>query len=442
MRIKLSLSKSKRDEPKRAVPTRLFAILVLAGLTVGTGPTACQDQFQVNPTVDHRDEEGALGAAPGYGGWVAVWEHWENGVPGSDVEGQRFDPGGSAQGSVFQVNSSSGMDGSPDAAMNSSGSFVVVWADDNTEEICARKYDADGVALTGELVVAASGDFIRTNPAVAMASGGDFMVVWEERVVDPDDGALDSDVWARYYNASAVGSSEMVVNLTTANDQGHPTVAALDGGGWIIAWASGNNVIGRRYTAAGSSVTAELTLNSQTSGAQGEPHVAERPGGGYAAVWRGQGFGSDTDGIQLRVFSAADAAAGPELQINSYTDSWQSDPHIDSDTGGNLFVVWQSGGSPGDDSDSGSIQGRIYLSDGTPHLQQFQVNTTATGDQREPAVSFIYDLGFPSVAAVALWSDYDEPDPETVVQDVQAKIYDISDVIFADDFETGDTTYW
>ena len=36
----------------------------------------------------------------------------------------------------------------------------------------------------------------------------------------------------------------------------------------------------------------------------------------------------------------------------------------------------------------------------------------------------------------------DEPDPETVTQDVQAKIYDISLVIFADDFETGDTSYW
>ena len=83
-----------------------------------------------------------------------------------------------------------------------------------------------------------------------------------------------------------------------------------------------------------------------------------------------------------------------------------------------------------------------YRADGSPHLQQFQVNTTATGAQNDPAVALFYGTEFPSILAVALWTDYDEPDPETVLQDVQAKIYDISVVIFGDDFETGDTSYW
>ena len=428
--------------PRRGLQKHIVPTVLIATLTLGFGPEACKDQFQVNPTVDHRDEEGALGGHPGYGGWVAVWEHWENGVAGSDVDGQRFDPTGAAQGSVFQVNTSSGRDGSPAVAMNSTGDFVVVWADDDSEEICARKYQADGTALTGELVVATSGDFIRTSPAVAIAAGGEFMVVWEERVVDPDEGALDSDIWARYYNASATGSGEIMVNITTVGNQNEPTIAALDGGGWMIAWESGNNVLGRRYTAAGSSVTSELTLNSHTTGAQTEPNLTELPGGGYAAVWRGPGFGADTDGIQLREYSAADAASGPEIQVNTFTTSWQGRPSVDADVGGDLIVVWESDGSPEGDADDSSIQGRMYYANGNPHLQQFQVNTTATGAQREPVVAFIYELGFPSVAAVALWTDYEEPDPETVTQDVQAKIYDISKVIFADDFETGDTSYW
>jgi len=318
----------------------------------------------------------------------------------------------------------------------------VAWVDDDSEAVCARLYQADGTAVTGELVVAASGDFIRTLPAVAMAAGREFMVTWEERVVDPDEGALDADVWARFYDAATVASSEMMVNITTSNEQTGPTIAALDGGGWMIAWESGTNIVGRRLTAGGSPVTGELTLNSQTSGSQSEPNLAELPGGGYAVVWRGTGFGTDDDGIQLRTFTSDDTPTGPEIEINSFTTSWQAEPSVDADSAGNLIVVWESGGSPEGDSDDSSIQGRIYFADGSPHLQQFQVNTVATGAQHEPSAGFIADFGFPAIGAVALWTDYDEPDPETVVQDVQAKIYDLSIVIFADDFETGDTSYW
>jgi len=425
----------------RGLRSHVVPVLMIAFLALGIGPEACRDQFQVNPTVDHRDEEGELGSHPGYGGFVAVWEHWENGVAGSDVQGQRFDGAGNGQG-VFRVNSSSGRDGSPAVAMNSAGDFVVAWVDDDSEEICARKYQVDGTALTGELVVAGSGDFIRSLPAVAMAAGGEFMVTWEERVVDPDEGALDADVWARHYNASAVASSEMVVNITASGEQTVPTIAALDGGGWMIAWESGNNILGRRFAAAGSSVTGELTLNSQTTGSQAEPNLSELPGGGYVVAWRGPGFGTDDDGIQVREFSSGDVATGAEIQINSFTTSWQAQPSVDADSEGNLIVVWESDGSPEGDSDDSSIQGRIYLADGTRHLQQFQVNTTTTGAQIEPSTGFIADYGFPAMGAVVLWNDLDEPDPETTVKDVQAKIYDLSRVIFADDFETGDTSYW
>ena len=416
-------------------------VLIIASLTLGFGPEACRDQFQVNPTVDHRDEEGELGSHHLYGGFVAVWEHWENGVAGSDVEGQRFDGLGNAQG-VFQVNTSSGRDGSPAVAMNSAGDFVVAWVDDDSEEVCARMYLADGTPLTGELVVAASGDFIRTLPAVAMATGRNFMVTWEERVVDADEGALDADVWARYHDAATGACSEMMVNITTSGEQTEPTIAALDGGGWMIAWESETNIVGRRFAAAGSSVTGELTLNSQTTGSQNDPNLAELPGGGYAVVWRGPGFGTDDDGIQLRTFASDDTATGPEIEINSFTTSWQAEPSVDADSACNLIVVWESSGSPEGDSDDSSIQGRIFFADGSPHLQQFQVNTEATGAQNEPSTGFISDYGFPAMGAVALWTDYNEPDSETVVQDVQAKIYDLSRVIFADDFETGDTSYW
>ena len=56
-----------------------------------------------------------------------------------------------------------------------------------------------------------------------------------------------------------------MVNITTSGEQTEPAIAALDGGGWMIAWQSGTDIVGRRLTATGSPVTESVRSSSRTS---------------------------------------------------------------------------------------------------------------------------------------------------------------------------------
>src|SRR5262249_38178629 len=77
---------------------------------------------------------------------------------------------------------------------------------------------------------------------------------------------------------------EFRVNTYTAGYQGGHTMAALDGGGYVVAWTSqgqdgfsGFGVYARRYHADGSPAGGEFRL-STTAGEQWDPNVAALPG--------------------------------------------------------------------------------------------------------------------------------------------------------------------
>jgi hypothetical protein len=73
--------------------------------------------------------------------------------------------------------------------------------------------------------------------------------------------------------------------------------------------------------------------------------------------------------------------------VNTYTSGFQGNPDVAVDGGDGFVVVWQSIGSPGTDTDSISVQGRRYDSNGAPVGGQFQVNTYTTGRQEGAVVS-------------------------------------------------------
>ncbi len=89
----------------------------------------------------------------------------------------------------------------PAVAMNDAGDFVVVWrshvADGRGGGVFARRFDPDGTALGDEFKANLSDvDVDNWSPAVAIAPGGDFVVVW---VADREG---DCDVVARRFDAT------------------------------------------------------------------------------------------------------------------------------------------------------------------------------------------------------------------------------------------------
>ncbi|MEM1182404.1 MAG: hypothetical protein AAGM22_28920 [Acidobacteriota bacterium] len=90
-------------------------------------------------------------------------------------------------------------------------------------------------------------------------------------------------------------------------------------------------------------------------------------------------------------------AAGDEFQVNTSTTDLQRDPAISRRDEG-YVVVWASESSSGTDNDLDSIQAQLLDSDGLAVGSEFQVNTSTTGSQQAPEVA-----SWPDGRFVVVW---------------------------------------
>lgn len=80
-----------------------------------------------------------------------------------------------------------------------------------------------------------------------------------------------------------------------------------------------------------------------------------------------------------------------DFQVNTHTSNKQENPAIAMDAEGNFVVVWNSYLQ---DGSSNGIFGRRFDSNCKPLCEEFQINTTTTGNQREPSVAMNADGSF------------------------------------------------
>ena len=104
--------------------------------------------------------------------------------------------------------------------------------------------------------------------------------------------------------------NEFQVNTHTLSAQKNPSVASLSGGGFVVVWESKNQdgdlwgIYAQRYDAAGVAVGDEIQLNLTTANSQRAPFVAALPGDGFVVTWHSDGQDGSSDGVVSRVWSA------------------------------------------------------------------------------------------------------------------------------------------
>jgi hypothetical protein len=150
---------------------------------------------------------------------------------------------------------------------------------------------------------------------------------------------------------------------------------------------------------------AEFQVNSFTTNAQRAPAVASDADGNFVVVWESRspdptvGSGRSYSVFSQR-FSAAGIPQGGEFQVNSYTTGDQRYPAVASDSNGDFVVVWsssvQDGGSYG-------VFGQRFNAAGLPQGSEFQVNSYTTGDQLGAAVASDVSGNF-----VVVWRSRDQ----------------------------------
>ena len=208
---------------------------------------------------------------------------------------QAFLDDGTPNGLEIQVNTTSkGNQVRPSAAGLQGGGHVIVWggpsAGSGSLEIFGQRYKADGTKNGGEFTVNTQVNGDQKDPVVAALASGGFVVVWSSA------GAADtgSDIRAQRFKADGTRmGSEFVAATQTFGDQVRPTVLALSGGAFLVAWntnqlaGSGWDLYGQRFKSTGIADGVAFQINGVMAGDQQDASAALFADGRTILVWTG-----------------------------------------------------------------------------------------------------------------------------------------------------------
>jgi hypothetical protein len=361
--------------------------------------------FRVN-THTLLDQRQAAVASNSEGDFVVVWQSQAQDGSGLGIYAQRFQSDGLPQGGEFRVNShTTGNQSSPSVAMAADGNFVVAWMsagqDGSGGGIFAQRYDGDGLPQGGEFPVNSQTSGEQSLPTVAMDGNGDFVIAWESYGQDQSGLGIFAQ---RYDAAGAPQGTEVPVNSYVTADQSDPAVAMAADGSFVVTWQSsfqdGSSwgIYGQRFDATGSPAGGEFRANDYTPSYQIAPSVAMAADGGFVVAWSSVFQDASFDGVFARRYDSAGTPQGIEFQVNTFSAGQQNASSVAMNAGGDFLVAWQS------DAQDGSGYG-IYAQCYTPAAlrkgSEFRVHSETSGAQVLPAVAL--DAAGDVVAA---WHSY------------------------------------
>ena len=385
----------KGSTTRRAV---LLGMAFLACAPEARAQVRAGGEFRINSYTTNRQFAVRPAMEPD-GDFVAVWQSQMQDGDDYGVYARRYAASGLPRGGEFRVNvHTTGYQMDPAVAVGSAGDFIVVWRsaqDGSSASVHGRRYDAAGNAVGGEFQVNTYTPGFQYRPRVGRAADGAFVVAWTS--FGGDGGGY--GVAARRFDASGnpVGS-ELVVNTYTTGDQFAVDVAVAASGEFVAVWedynpgrdGSGSAVFGQRFDASGVAQGAEFRVNTYTTLRQGLPSVSISPAGGFVVAWTSQAGDGGGSAVFARRFDATGSALGNDFLVNTYTTGNQgstifSGGQVAHDARGNFVVTWPS--SAGQDGSLDAAIAQRYTASGARRGAEFLVNTYTTGAQTPPSVA-------------------------------------------------------
>ncbi len=317
------------------------------------------------------------------GGVVAVWQG-----QGAGLWAQLRDAAGNPLGAAFALtpNGDAGAESQPAVAALAGGRFVVAYTlnDGGANKIAYRVVDAGGSAGAGHVLdTGASGD--AAMPAVATLADGSFAVGWRSgATVHVQQAAADG---------TPAGAQQVYDALGSAYS---PALAALADGGYVVSWGEIND--GNVYAALSRAPASVFVASgdgyaASTTTAAPLPHVAALAGGGFVVAWDSyvnDPWGFANSDIFFQRFDAAGHAVGAVTQANVASGGGHDDADVAALSDGSFLVAWQ-----GADGDGNGIFGRRFDGDGNAiDSQEFGISQLRSGDQASADVTALAGGGF------------------------------------------------
>lgn len=378
------------DEARRLAAILAFPVLIFLGAYAPSSAQRLGPEFQVN-SYTAGDQLDAAAAMDASGRFVVVWSSQ---VAGSrHLFGRRFDTAGSPVAAEFQVNNTTvGDQWDPNVRMSSAGEFLVVWdgagPGDSDSGVFGRLYDSSGSPVGNEFRVNSATVGGQFAPELAIDSAGSFVVVW---MSEDQDGSGSGVFGQRLSPTGSPIGSEFQVNVYTTGSQVTPAVAMDAAGNALVVWASVSqdasraSVNGRLYDSDGIPQGGEFQINADSTDSLSDPAVAVDSAGDFLVVWARQGDAATFSDVLGRSVGNTGSLGADEFRVNLATAEMQRGGRVAADADGNFVVVWHSLGNQ-DGSYSGIFARRL---DGTgvPIQSEFQVNSFTAGNQYLPALA-------------------------------------------------------
>ncbi|MDQ1349191.1 MAG: hypothetical protein QG573_2569 [Acidobacteriota bacterium] len=437
-----------------------------AGGGLAARPAGAQTPFPVrlqalaNTTTTGNQDETAVAVDPN-GNFLVVWRDEFLDGSASAIIGRRFSSRtGQPLSGEFLINvTTAGDQRNPAIAMANDGRFVVIWEGPDTAPpvtpgIFGSLRAANGTAIVAEFPVNTSTAGFQRRPAVAMQPGGAFLVAWQDDTPITRGTVTGENIAGRIYPAnfpSAPPSNPFLINVGVQGDQEEPAAAAFPStNSWLVGWQGPRQfsppiplILVRLLDANGNGPTEFEANTSGTAGTRAHAALAANAQGDAVVVWEAPD--QSHRGIFARRFVDG-IPSGPEEQINLTTDLDEREPSVAIDQRGGFVTVWVATPlaleSAWEGAPEGSpivILGRKRNASGglaellpPPTDAEFQINTSGA-TFRDPWVA-----AEPRGNFVVAWQGTDEADPQG-----NGVFYrGFLDALFADDFETSDTSRW
>jgi hypothetical protein len=234
-------------------------------------------------------------------------------------------------------------DAHPLTAMDASGNFVVVWRHFDAAtgiRLIGRRFNGNGKPIGAEFQINENTPQPATLYDVAMDSAGSFIVVWE------GDDADGQGIRGRLYDSNGVPNQlgEFRVNDGQTGFQSGPSVTFSDSG-FAAAWSdSDTNGVDVRFFGTGGMLPGpEQEFPDPASGAA-QVHIAGNSNGEAVVTWSGY---ETSDFTQLTDISAVhfDSTGTPtppgRFRVNTFIVSRQSKPKAAMNENGDFVIAWE-----------------------------------------------------------------------------------------------------
>jgi len=264
----------------------------------------------------------------------------------------------------------------------SGGDFLVAWQDFRNgihDDILGARVTGGGAVLDPNGLLISTAPGAQRLPDVAGTTNG-YLVAWQDR----RSGSSDDIFGTRVGTDGSIQDVNGLAICATLGDQKAPTAAGLDDR-YFVAWedlrgGASNRVFGTSVQANGTIGTANGFALSSVTGDQLAPRIAASTNQ-FLAIWQGA-----TNGSGFNIFGTRITAAGVVLETNSITINAatgdQTGPAVAS-KGGDFMVVWEDQRTAG----RTNLFATRITGNGSVLEPAGEVTAPDTGRQRAPAMA-------------------------------------------------------